>query len=79
MTRQRMSAEQALQAIRTELETRPDRKMTYRELLAALAAKGNDQAVDQFAYLVSTNALVSAIDAQVNGRPAMTVTLPTGG
>lgn len=79
MPRARMTPEQALAAIQAALNTRPDKKMTHRDLLTALAAAGAEEAGQQLLNLAANGQLVTVVDAQVNGRPAMTVTLPTGG
>lgn len=79
MPRSRMTPEQALAAIQAALNTRPDKKMPHRDLLEVLTAAGNQEAGTQILNLAANGQLVTAIDAQVNGRPVMTVTLPTGG
>jgi len=79
MTRQRMTDEQAAAAIRSVLQAAPDRKLTHRQLIAALAAAGNDGAVAFIPRLCQNKTFISLVDAVENGRPAMTVTLPAGG
>jgi hypothetical protein len=79
MSRQRMSYEDAVQHVTSELNLRPDKKMAHRDLIAALDAKGKGQAADQIPHMIARGALVSSVDLVVAGRPAASITLPSGG
>lgn len=79
MPRVRMTADEALSAIVQVLNAAPGKKMTHRDLVTALTAAGKSEAGDQVLSLAAGGRLSTIIEADGTGRPAMTVTLPSGG
>lgn len=79
MPRVRLTADEALSAIVSVLNAAPNKKLTHRELVTALTAAGKSEAGDQVLSLAAGGRLSTIIEADANGKPAMTITLPSGG